>query len=97
MDKEYGGTMLQKNKKFVFVVAALLILWFCIGAYSFVDGVQGQLWKSSIRTITESTHQGVNAFNIQLELDFDMLERIFRELETSEYPEHIVALYEAVD
>ncbi len=97
MDKEYGGTMLQKNKKFVFVVAALLILWFCIGAYSFVDGVQGQLWKSSIRTITESTHQGVNAFNIQLELDFDMLERIFRELETSEYPEHIVALYEELE
>lgn len=86
----------MKNKKF-FSIGILLLLVFIIETWRFVNGVNDQLWINSIRTITESTHQGANALNIQLEMDFQTLDRIWQRVKESETPEAVPALYEAIE
>ncbi len=63
------------KKKIVFMKKEMLIIFgivlvLCAGAWLFVRQVSGQLWTQSISTMTESIHQGVNALNMQLEMDF---------------------------
>lgn len=66
----------MKRKGTYLTAAALLVVILGIGTWSFVKGVSGQLWATSIRTITESTHQGAMALRLQFETDFNMLEVI---------------------
>ena len=86
----------MRNKKF-FSIGILLLLVFIIATWRFVNGVNDQLWINSIRTITESTHQGANALNIQLEMDFQTLDRLWQRAKESEMPEAVPALYEAIE
>ena len=66
-------------RKVILYIAALLVLMVSTGAcvWVFINGVNKQLRMSSARTITESTHQGVNALKNQLEMDFHELELIW--------------------
>lgn len=69
------------KKKIVFMKKEMLIIFgivlvLCAGAWLFVRQVSGQLWTQSISTMTESIHQGVNALNMQLEMDFAELEAV---------------------
>ena len=50
---------------------AAILVGVLLGAltYLFIRGVQGQLWQQSIRTIMESTQQGRNTLQIQLQDD----------------------------
>lgn len=66
-------------KKGILYIAALLVLMVGTGAcvWAFVNGVNEQLRMGAARTITESTHQGVNALNNQMEMDFHELELIW--------------------
>ncbi len=68
----------MKKKKTIIISAilAVMILMLCVSSFLFVNGVNRQLWIHSIRTMTETIHQGVNSLNIQLEDDFDVLEMI---------------------
>ncbi len=69
------------KKKIVFMKKEMLIIFgivlvLCAGTWLFVRQVSGQLWTQSISTMTESIHQGVNALNMQLEMDFAELEAV---------------------
>ena len=68
----------MKKKKTIIIIAILLVMTLMLGVSSFlfVNGVNRQLWIHSIRTITETIHQGANSLNIQLKADFDVLEMI---------------------
>lgn len=68
----------MKKKKTIIISAILFVmaLMLSVSSFLFVDGVNRQLWIHSIRTMTETIHQGVNSLNIQLEDDFDVLEMI---------------------
>lgn len=68
----------MKKKKTIIISAilAVMILMLSVSSFLFVNGVNRQLWIHSIRTMTETIHQGVNSLNIQLEADFDVLEMI---------------------
>lgn len=70
-----------------------------VEVWQFVKDVRGRLWESSVRTIVESTHQGANALNLQLEADFDELDAIWdsiSELDTAE-AETILNLYNRME
>lgn len=69
-------------KKGIIYIAALLVLMVGTGVcvWAFINGVNKQLRISSTRTITESTHQGVNALNNQMEMDFHELELIWENI-----------------
>lgn len=68
----------MKKKKTIIIGTILLvmILMLSVSSFIFVNGVNRQLWIHSIRSMTETIHQGVNSLNIQLEADFDVLEMI---------------------
>lgn len=71
---------MKKNR--IYLAAALVLAAILgTGVWSFVRGVSGQLWATSIRTITETTHQGAMTLNLQFEADFDMLEVIRESLD----------------
>lgn len=85
------------KKSIFFIIMPLLILLFGVGVWWYVSGVNGQLWMSSLRTITESTHQGANALNIQLEMDFTGLERFWDIIKESDNPQKTLELYQEVE
>lgn len=68
----------MKKKKTIIIsaISLVMVLVLSISSFLFVNGVNKQLWIHSIRTMTETIHQGVNSLNIQLEADFDILEMI---------------------
>ena len=57
----------MKRKRTFFAVGILSAAVLGTGTWMFVESVSSQLWQNSIHTITESTHQGANALNIQFE------------------------------
>lgn len=75
--------------------AFLSLILLGVGAWLFVREVSALLWDNSIRTITESTHQGANALNIQFETDFNKLKSIGETITASEPDmlEDLLALY----
>lgn len=75
--------------------AFLSLILLGVGAWLFVREVSALLWGNSIRTITESTHQGANALNIQFETDFNKLKSIGETITASEPDmlEDLLALY----
>ena len=87
----------MKKKGAFFANACLLILLSCGGVWLFVDGVTRQLWDSSIGTISENTHQGANALNIQFEMDFEALERVWEYIEDFGNPENALKLYQKAE
>ncbi|MCI9162240.1 MAG: response regulator [Lachnospiraceae bacterium] len=82
-----------------FAAVAVLILALGMAAWQFVDQVSSQLWMNSIRTITESTHQGANALNIQLEGDFDALDVMWENIVQARPSELklVLTLYQVVE
>lgn len=86
----------MNKKRILFAIALLTILIFIAGAWHFVSGVNHKLWMNSIRTITESTHQGANALRIQLETDFKSLDSVWKNVSNSKSPESIPDLYKEV-
>lgn len=82
-----------------FAAVAVLILALGMAAWRFVDQVSSQLWMNSIRTITESTHQGANALNIQLEGDFNALDMMWENIAQAKPSELklILTLYQVVE
>lgn len=87
----------MKKKGAFFAAVCLLILLSCGGVWLFVDGVTRQLWDSSIGTISENTHQGANALNIQFEMDFEALERVWEYIEDFGNPENALKLYQKAE
>ncbi len=87
----------MRKKEAPLAVALFLLLALCAGVWYFVDEVSGQLWRSSVRTIIESTHQGANALNLQFEAGFDMLERIRGNILGSGDPESVMRLYREIE
>ncbi|MCI9390322.1 MAG: response regulator [Lachnospiraceae bacterium] len=75
--------------------AFLSLILLGVGAWLFVREVSTLLWDNSIRTITESTHQGANALNIQFETDFNKLKSIGETITASEPDmlEDLLSLY----
>lgn len=91
----------MKKKKTIIISAILFVmaLMLSVSSFLFVDGVNRQLWIHSIRTMTETIHQGVNSLNIQLEDDFDVLEMIKVDIikgDSSEF-EEIMESYNIVE
>ena len=70
----------MKRKRTFFAVGILSAAVLGTGTWMFVESVSSQLWQNSIHTITESTHQGANALNIQFETDFDGLEIVWEKI-----------------
>lgn len=89
--------MKMKKKNLLFLAIVLLILTFSVEIGHFTTEVKNELWINSIRTITESTHQGANALNIQFEMDFNTLHRLWEQISTSDTPETISTLYKGVE
>ncbi|MCI8511839.1 MAG: response regulator [Lachnospiraceae bacterium] len=87
----------MKKKERPLAVALFLLLALCGGVWYFVNGVSGHLWRSSVRTIIESTHQGANALNLQFEAGFDMLEGIWGSILGSGDPEAVMELYREIE
>lgn len=76
---------MQKKERRVWGIAlALFILVFGLWIWSYIRGVSRQLWMNSIRTITESTHQGANALNVQFEQDLNDLYDLQRTITTAD-------------
>ena len=75
----------MNKKRVLFAIALLTIFIFIAGAWHFVSGVNHKLWMNSIRTITESTHQGANALRIQLETDFKSLDSVWKNVSNSKF------------
>ena len=85
-----GEAARQMKKRGAFwIVLFLLLILLGGGTWLFITEVNDELWNSSVRTITESTHQGVNAINIQLEADFKLLEGIWKNILSSDLPNQI--------
>ncbi len=76
------------------LLSIFLCLAFGAGVWWFIGGVREELWQSSIRTISESSHQGANALNTQLEKDFETLQRIWDNIE---YVEKNLTVYEKME
>lgn len=89
------------KKSWLALAVLLLVLAAALGfgVYSFVTGVNQRLWQASVRTITESTHQGANALRVRFERDFDSLDKIWSQLAAAapEALEETFDYYQAVD
>ncbi len=85
------------KKLLAYFVIVLLVLVLSTGVWQFVEGVRTQLWTNSIRTITESSHQGANALNMQLENGFNVLSRIWQHIENAQNPEMVLRFYAEVE
>lgn len=85
------------KKMLIYLGVVLLILGLSTGVWQFVEGVKAQLWDNSIRTITEGSHQGANALNLQLETGFDVLTRIWQHIENAKDPAAVLRFYEEVE
>lgn len=89
--------MKMKKKNLLFLTIVLLILIFGAEVAHFTNQVKNELWINSIRTITESTHQGANALNMQFEIDFQTLHLLWEQIATSDTPEITSTLYKGVE
>ena len=87
----------MKKRNLFFGAIFLLILTFIAEVAHFTTEVKNELWINSIRTITESTHQGANALNMQFEMDFDTLHLLWEQISTSDTPETMSTLYKGVE
>ncbi len=87
----------MKKRNLFFGSIFLLILTFIAEVAHFTTEVKNELWINSIRTITESTHQGANALNMQFEMDFDTLHLLWEQISTSDTPETMSTLYKGVE
>lgn len=65
-----------KTKKQVALAAVLVIAILSFLAVQFVQDVKTQLWDQSVDTIMESTRQGCNTLKIQLNHDYQSMEKI---------------------
>ena len=83
----------MKKRGAFWIVLFLLLILLGGGTWLFITEVNDELWNSSVRTITESTHQGVNAINIQLEADFKLLEGIWKNILSSDLNKEALSLY----
>lgn len=89
----------MKRKRTFLTVGILFAAVLGAGTWMFVESVRGQLWQNSIHTITESTHQGANALNIQFETDFGGLEMVWEKIAGAEEEElgGLLDLYNVVE
>ncbi len=83
----------MKKRGAFWIVLFLLLILLGGSTWLFITEVNDELWNSSVRTITESTHQGVNAINIQLEADFKALEGIWQNISSSNLNKEALSLY----
>lgn len=81
-------------------IALVLMIAFVLstGTWIYVKQVSNQLWSQSISTMTESIRQGVNALNMQLEMDFDELVATGKNISQADESElaDIIRLYHEV-
>ena len=81
-------------------IALVLMIAFVLstGTWIYVKQVSSQLWSQSISTMTESIRQGVNALNMQLEMDFDELVATGKNISQADESElaDIIRLYHEV-
>ncbi len=81
-------------------IALVLMIAFVLstGTWIYVKQVSNQLWSQSISTMTESIRQGVNALNMQLEMDFDELVATGKNISKADESElaDIIRLYHEV-
>ena len=85
------------RKKWTVFSVFLLTFLFGVGTWFFADGVREQIWSSSIRTITENTHQGANALNLQLVSDFEVLEKIWENIGETYNSNDLLSWYKETD
>lgn len=87
------------KKKKMMIITAFLLVSLGAGTWLFVNGVSRELWMNSVRTITETTHQGGTALKMQLEADFTELEMISRSIaeENSDTFADTLARYRVVE
>ncbi|MDE6889438.1 MAG: response regulator [Eubacterium sp.] len=81
-------------------IALVMMIAFVLstGTWIYVKQVSSQLWSQSISTMTESIRQGVNALNMQLEMDFDELVATGKNISQADESElaDIIRLYHEV-
>lgn len=87
----------MKKRGTLLMTGLFLILCFGAGVWWFVEEVENQLWNGSVRTVTENTHQGVNALRLRFEMDFNFLDRIWEGMGESDSPEDMLAIYSRIE
>ncbi len=95
--EKYKKDKLSFMKKEIIIIFVILLV-LCAGTWLFVRQVNSQLWEQSIRTMTESIHQGVNALNMQLEMDFGELKAVGQNIAKADCDElvEMMNLYHSV-
>ena len=65
-----------KAKRTIAITAVLVGIGLSIMMMVFVNTVRNQLWQQSVNTILESTRQGLNTLQIQLQNEYDAMESV---------------------